>query len=347
VALTPEGLAQVGTTGFVSGGIPGAIAAVAGAAVANFAAAASSGRVVDFPSGHPKEPLQAPYWQVMTQFQGALGKIATEQRLAKLDPQERARRRNDASVWGRAGGAVITQIFREATVEQIKSIIALSSESVAATRIRLEGGPDPASQEEEAMVFGRSIRNPVTGVDQPPERVDRGRYNEGLGNELVSQPVAKALAPSIVPVIDIARYLPAEEIVGTSVAFRQEVVINAVVSVTMLRIPVRADKNIFIRSGTITITPSAIGLIPTYRAQGTAVDPTTNTPTKKMHWISLRRTASQSLAGSLLDLVFGQFAVPRGLEYIIRIENSVGAQITAGCAVEAVYIPIGLEGGKC
>jgi len=342
VALTPEGLATAGAQGFITGGIPGAIQGVALAAVANFAAAARSPRVISFPPGHPKEPLQAPYWLVMRQFQGALGQAVVDDKFGNLSPAEFARIPDKAFDVGRFGGIVIQQIFNQATVEQIKSVINQPAEVILETRRVLEGG-DPLSQisQEENMVF-----NPATGTEQPPERVDRGRYNEGLENELVSKPLAKALAPSIVPTIEIGRFIVHPQVVGNIVAFAANVLVASGGITTLIRIPAKKNRVTYIRRAHFTVSPDGGG-IPQYELRGNAAAAASSGIVNKLHFQVLRQSSSLTVGESLADGEVGEFTVPLDLDYIIHLINAVGGPIRVGVNVEGFFIPKGVVGSYC
>jgi len=341
VALTPEGLVAAGASGFAAGGIPGAIASVAGAAVANFARASGSARVVSFPPGHPKEPLQAPYFLVMRQFQGVLGQMVIDQKFGHLSPSELARIPDKAFDVGRFGGIVIQLIFNAATVDQIKAVIGTPAETVVETRRILEGG-DPR-QEDEEMVF-----NPVTGVDQPPERVDRGRYNEGLGNELVSQPVAKSLAPSIVPTIEIGRYIQHPMVLGINRAFVSNVLVPVSTTTTFIRIPAAdaGDGFIYVRRVRYSLSADEV-TSPNYTLTANASGPSSTGIISKMHFQAIRDTSGFTVGEASSEKEYGEFTVPQGLDYVIHIVNLAAAALRIGIGVEAFFVPNGVNGSYC
>lgn len=338
MALTPEGLAVAGAQGFITGGIPGAIQGVALAAISNFAAAVRSPRILQF-AGTPKEPLEQPYWAVMRQLLRSLGKRAVEARIATIPEGLRSRERNDQVVWDRAGNLIVREIFEKATVQQIQSVIGQSAETVLETRRILEGG-SPIVQEESM------VQNVATGVEAVPERVDRGRYEEGLGNELVTQPQPKALSPFISPVIEIGRYIQHARVQGPAIQ-RQNSNRPAGPTplTTIVSIPAKRNRQIYVRSIQVQAAPNGAG-VPLWALRGVAQ--LTGTSTLILtHWQVERRDAGFTLEGATFNGSFGSFTVPQGMDYGIRSESFAIPTWRINLNIDAEYIPIGVNGSFC
>lgn len=343
MALTPGGLAVAGAEGLVAGGIPGAIQSVALLAVQNFVTASRSPRVVSFPPGHPKEPLQAPYWLVMRQFQVALGTIAVEEKFGDLVPAERRRIPRLAQDVRRIGGNIIQQIFNQATVAQIQSVIGLSSEEVARRRAALEGSGDLTIQ---ANGGAQMVENIVTGEEQGPAMIDRGRINEGLGNELVTQPQARAIAPIVVPVVEMSRYIPHTRIFGDQVQ-RSNTVIGPgpVADQTLITIVGEPNKQIFIRSVQVDVSPRLTGGTPQWRMRARSVVPGL-TGTVLGHFFVERNDSLMTRGESVFSRIMPSFTVPEGFDYIILFEL-FQRDVRVALNIDGIIIPVGVNGSKC
>jgi len=180
------------------------------------------------------------------------------------------------------------------------------------------------------------------------EKIDRSTYGQGMGNEILTRTIPKVLSPSIVATIDIGRFLKAEQVEGANIAFILEGIVVASSNKTMIRIPVKEGKTIYVRGGSFSVTPSDGANVPDYRIIAGSVLPSAGTTiVKKLHWSRLRRTTSMTIGAAISEGQFGEFAVPQGLEYIIRIENGVGSEVTGTASVEAFYLPVGVNGSKC
>jgi len=317
VALSPEGIITAGVTGGVTAGVPGAIIGVAGEILRTFG---SSGPRVNTFAGTQKESLEIPFWQAMRPFVRDLGKFVLESEQGggplSLQLQKAIPLR---------GQEFVSQIFNRATPSQIREIIT-------------SGVPMP-----DQTTMSGAIVNPVTGITQPPERVDRGRYNEGLENELVSQPQAKALAPSINPVIEIGRYIQAERVRGASVQFRNSVFgPGPVAEATILTIPEKDGKTIYIRSIQLLVAARLTGGTPTFKIRGRAVKEGSTDPVYTHFQYELNDTLI-ARGDSKVDVILPAFQVPQCLEYIILFELFF-RDVAVNINVDASYLPIGVNG---
>lgn len=330
MGLGPTQILGAGAAGFVAGGVPGAAAAVAAAVVGSFFRPKDP---LTF-AGTPKESLEIPWFNLLRPQFELLGR---EWISFRFQSGERIIR-DDQVARRRAGELVAREMFFRLPVSSINEILQSGTELPTA-----QLSDTSTVLEEDVMVF-----NPVTGIDQPPERVDRGRYNEGLGNELVSQPQAKALAPSIVPVIELGRYINHPQVQGATRAYSFNTLIIAGGTTTLIRIPGDdADGGtIYVKNASWTISPST-GVSATYQLHANAARPASTAPVHKMHFQVLRQTTGLSVDGSLSDGQAGEFSVPIGLDYVVVIVNGAPTAIRIGINVEAFFIPKGVVGSHC
>jgi len=320
VALTPEALLAAGVSGAAAGGVPGAIAAVASTAILNFTG--SQGRIPTF-AGTPKGPLEIPFREKIAPFLQALGREAaassgrtiSSTNLSVIQREER-----------RFGFIIASQIFNNATVAQLREFIGFTPAPLVAS---------PTLTEVPGMVM-----NPVTGVEQEPERVDRGRYNEGLGNEFVSQPQAKALAPMIVPTIELTEMVVHERVVGGAVQRRNSLFVVAP-EATILTIPAKDGFHVWIKSAQVNLSPFG-AVLAAWHIQAYAVTPGT-TAQLINHFRSERNNTALAFGDVILEQVYPSFDVTQGRDYIVRFEVINGI-VQLKLNIDAYYVPIGVNG---
>lgn len=342
MGLGPAQVLGAGAAGFAVAGIPGAAIGVASAVVSAFA----DDRLprIDTFAGTPKGPLEIPFFNTMLQFRRALGRIATEERIQKFPQALRARQRNDQVVWDRAGTVIIQQIFNQADVATIQEILGRPVEEILAQRRLLEEAGDLIAQ---SMGEEEMVRNVVTGQEQGPSMIDRGRINEGLGNELVSQPQARAIAPLVVPTIDVARFIPHERIIGNAIQ-RSNTVIGPgpVGDQTLILIPGRDSQQIFIRSVQVDVSPRLTGGTPQWIMRARAVVPGT-TGTVLSHFFHERNDSIMTRGESIVSQIEPSFTVPEGYDYIILFELFGLRDVRVSLNVDGIFIPVGVNGSKC
>ncbi len=334
MALTPEGLVVAGASGAATAGVPGAIAAVALTVLQSF----NRTKAPDRFAGTPKEPLEIPFWNVMRQFIGDLGRLSVERDASGstlTDVQKK--------MIPRRGGLIVAQIFERATVAEIRALLDLPSETVLGIRGSLEGSTflDTGMKEGDVVVM-----NPVTGIEQPPERVDRGRYNEGLGNEFVSQPQSKALAPSIVPVIELGRYIQAERVQGNQIQRRYSVFAGIMILTDILRIVGKPDKQIYIRSVNVSVVPNLTSATPEYEIRAFSTAPSVST-IQIGHYRYIRNDPALTRDGATVEAIAPAFTVPNGQDYVNTLEIFNIQNLAVRISIDASYIPIGVNGSQC
>jgi len=335
VALTPQTLIGAGVSGALTAGLPGAGAAVLATVLASFGREKSP----DTFAGTPKEPLELPFWDVMRQFQGVIAQKWMENQAAGgaiTDVIRKAGPRN--------AGRLISEMFASATVDQINDILGKPKEEILSLRAGLEGN-DLVNQSEEVFM---PIDNPVTGQIQGPSKVDRAQVNIGLGNEVTTQPQARQLAPNIVPVVDISRYLVHLMAEGATIGFNTTTTLAPSTTTTLIRIAGASIKDgyVYVKKVQLSVTPSA-ATVPTYQITGNSSPPASTVITRKMHFRALRLSGSLSIGDTILDKEYGEFTVPQGLDYVVKAENFVGGQIKISVGVEAFFIPRGVVGNRC
>jgi len=333
VALTPQLIIGAGLSGAVAGGLPGAGAAILATVLGSF----NSAKAPDRFAGTPKEPLELPFWDVMRQFQGVIAQKWMEHNAFGgpiTDVLRKAAPRN--------AGRIITQMFERATVEQIKAIIGIPGDVIVAERARLEGN-DLINQSEGSSM----VENPVTGLPQGPSKVDRAFINEGLGNEITTQPQARDLAPTIVPVVDVARFLVHEMIIGNNKAYVGTTVLAAGSATTPIRIVAKEGFFTYVKSARFDIAPDAGALIPSYRFTFGAARASSVVIVKKTHFQVVRKNLSGPLASTYSSGERGPFEVPLGLDYFCEVDNAAGAAIRFSLQIEAYRIPKGVVGSYC
>lgn len=190
------------------------------------------------------------------------------------------------------------------------------------------------------------VQNVVTGQEQGPAMIDRGRINEGFGNELVTQPQARAIAPIVVPTVEMSRYIPHTRIFGDGVQRRT---INLgpgpIGDTTYLTIVGESNRQIFIRSVQVDIAPRLTGGTPQWSLNAHSVVPGT-TAAVLGHFAAERNDSLITRGESIFSKIMPSFTVPEGFDYVIRFEL-VLRDVSLRLNVDGIIIPVGVNGSKC
>ena len=191
------------------------------------------------------------------------------------------------------------------------------------------------------------VQNVVTGQEQGPAMIDRGRINEGLGNELVTKAQARAIAPIVVPVVEMSRYIPHTRIFGNGVQ-RSNTVIGPgpVADQALITIVGEANKQIFIRSVQVDVSPRLTGGTPQWRLRARSVVPGT-TDTVLGHFFVERNDSLMTRGESIVSKIMPSFTVPEGFDYIILFELFGTRDVRVALNIDGIIIPVGVNGSAC
>jgi len=180
--------------------------------------------------------------------------------------------------------------------------------------------------------------------------INRGNFNEGLGNELETSLESFELGALVNPTLDIGRFIPVEQVVGSGKAFAPITNHPLGTQVTVIRIAMEDSLikkgSIYIRKVRAQVCPNSAALVPTYTIAAGAARVGTDTIIEKVHF-NLERSGLLAIGDTIVEQEFSEFSVPRGMDYIIRIFAVAVATIRDSFAVEAVYLPPGVNGSKC
>jgi len=328
-------------TGFEAAGLPGAAIAILTSTIAAFR---KEKRPPPFP------PVRMAIWR---RWQGAfrphvrtIGKAWVNEFNLTAERQFRS----DITTWNRKGLWIIDDSFFQLSNHDAEAILA----AMGAGLVTVEGQDLVLVSSNEnvpvittpAEVLPQSIT--PGGKTMVIEKINRGNFNEGLGNELETPQKNFELGALVNPTIDIGRYLPVDPVEGAADQFFSDISVLLSTSVTGLRISAdtKPGRVIFIRRAHLSVSPSSAST-PTYRFFAGAARKGEDTVETKMHFEVLRRSATPGIAATIVDLEIGNFAVPLGKDYLMRMDNLVGGGIRMSGSVEGYFLDKGVNGSKC
>jgi len=344
VGQTIGGALEAGLTG---GGIPGVALAVI------------SGAIRAFGSSRPRQVVDPVRIALLVRYRAqlrphiqAIGRAFVD--AINTDGSGRTLR-NDATQWIRSGVSIIDSSFAPLSHHEATTIV----EALESGRLEVIGGQVvlsptllvPAPAPAPASDLPANLGPPSTKPGGKPmvERIDRGNFMEGLGNELVTKKIPpQELSSIVVPTLDLSRFLSVEQVVDSGIQFLSPATVLASTNKNVIRIPGRTNgETIFIRRGFLSVSPSGGAGVPFYSVRGSATNAGANTIVKKLHFEAIRRTVSMTVGDAIVERELGEFSIPSGLDYLIRLENGAGATVTVTANVEAFYLKKGVNGSKC
>jgi len=342
VAHNPVGGALVGAAaGFEAGGLPGAAVSLV---VSTISAFRKPSRPPLFP------PFRMDLWR---RFQEGFRPHFRAIGRASIEHQESIKEFGIATparnflppAQDRRGLLIINEVFFTLTNERAQNLL----NSLAAGQIQITNGRFETTLPtiEQDTPDPETLATPSGGKPMVA-KINRGNFNEGMGNELETNLTNFELGSLVNPVLDIARFLPREDISGPADQHFTDQTVVASTNSTGLRISADTAKGrkIYIRRGHLTLSPNGPS-VPEYHIVAGSAIKGVDIPVTKMHFEVLRQSSSLGLGSAVLDLEFGEFTPRQGEDYLIRILNGVGATIRWSGCVEAFFLPIGVNGSKC
>jgi len=169
-------------------------------------------------------------------------------------------------------------------------------------------------------------------------KIKRGRFKQGLGNELRTEVRPAMIATGVQPTIDIGRFLEHEIITGVGVQFFNGFVTEAAGITAIIRIPAIDDDVVYIDEVNVGIGPSGSTVRYSVVAQQASIG---GLDIQKLHFSIRKNHVDNNRA--IVSKSFGKFIVAPGQEYVIQVNVfDVGTNIAIDVGAQAYRLPRGV-----